>query len=78
MSKPLNVGVIGCGFMGRTHSNAYSQVNHFFQREHKPVLKACCGRPRKKDKLEEVRQGLGLRVDGDSTGESSSRGRTST
>ena len=41
MSKPLNVGVIGCGFMGRAHSNAYCQVNHFFPHEHKPVLKAC-------------------------------------
>ena len=28
--KPLNVGMIGYGFMGRTHSNAFSQVNHFF------------------------------------------------
>ena len=52
MSKPLNVGVIGCGFMGRAHSNAYCQVNHFFPREHKPVLKACCARPEEKDKLE--------------------------
>jgi predicted dehydrogenase len=28
--KKLNIGLIGCGFMGRTHSNAFSQVNHFF------------------------------------------------
>ena len=52
MSKPLNVAVIGCGFMGRTHSNAYCQVNHFFPREHQPVLKVCCARPEEKDKLE--------------------------
>jgi len=52
MSKPLNVAVIGCGFMGRTHSNAYSQVSHFFAREHKPVLKVACARPEERDKLE--------------------------
>ncbi len=53
MSKPLNVAVLGCGFMGRAHSNAYSQVNHFFDREHQPVLKACYAREQEKDKLEE-------------------------
>ncbi len=30
MPKPLNIAVIGCGFMGRAHWNAWSQVNHFF------------------------------------------------
>jgi predicted dehydrogenase len=44
MTKPLNVAVLGCGFMGRTHSNAYCQVRHFFDGEHQPVLKACYGR----------------------------------
>jgi predicted dehydrogenase len=42
--KPLNIGVIGCGFMGKTHSNAYSQVSHFFDLQHRPVLKAICAR----------------------------------
>ncbi len=42
MSKPLNVGLIGCGFMGRTHSNAYRKVYSFFKPELKPVLKAIC------------------------------------
>lgn len=43
--KPLNVGVVGYGFMGRTHSNAYRQVNAFFpELARKPVLKAVCGR----------------------------------
>ena len=32
MKKPLNVGVIGYGFMGRAHSNAYLQADHFFDR----------------------------------------------
>jgi predicted dehydrogenase len=36
--------MIGYGFMGRAHSNALLQVSHFFDRKHKPVLKACCGR----------------------------------
>jgi predicted dehydrogenase len=44
MTKPLNVGMIGYGFMGRTHSNAYSQVNHFFDVPYRPVLKAVCAR----------------------------------
>ncbi len=42
--KPLSVGVVGYGFMGRTHANAFRQVNHFFELEHRPVLKAVCGR----------------------------------
>ncbi|MDR3620817.1 MAG: Gfo/Idh/MocA family oxidoreductase [Paludisphaera borealis] len=42
--KPLNIGLIGYGFMGRTHSNAYKRVNDFFDLEYRPVLKAVCGR----------------------------------
>jgi len=42
--KTLNIGMIGYGFMGRTHSNAYAKVNHFFDLEYKPVLKAICAR----------------------------------
>ncbi len=56
MTKPLNVGVLGCGFMGRTHSNAYSQVNHFFDREHKAVLKCVYGREEDRAKLEQFAQ----------------------
>lgn len=41
--KKLNIGMIGCGFMGRTHSNAFSQVNHFFDVPYQPVLKTICG-----------------------------------
>src|SRR6185436_18482728 len=44
MTKPLNVGLIGYGFMGRTHSNGYRKVNNFFDLPYKPVLKAVCGR----------------------------------
>jgi predicted dehydrogenase len=38
--------------MGRAHSNAYSQVNHFFERQHRPVLKAAYGREEDREKLE--------------------------
>jgi len=40
----LNIGMIGYGFMGRAHSNAYRRVNNFFDLEYEPVLKAACGR----------------------------------
>jgi len=42
--KKLNVGIIGYGFMGRTHSNAFRKVNNFFDLEYEPVLKAVCAR----------------------------------
>ena len=44
MSKPLNIGMIGYGFMGRAHSNAYNRVSNFFDLEYHPVLKAVCAR----------------------------------
>ncbi|WP_339910551.1 Gfo/Idh/MocA family oxidoreductase [Symmachiella dynata] len=50
MTKPLNIGLIGYGFMGRTHSNAYRQVSKFFDLEYQPVLKACCARNEEKIK----------------------------
>lgn len=42
--RTLNVGLVGCGFMGRTHSNAWSHVNQFFDLDIQPVLKAVCAR----------------------------------
>jgi predicted dehydrogenase len=45
--KSLNIGLIGGGFMGRTHSNAFGRVNNFFDLDYKPVLKAICGRDEK-------------------------------
>jgi predicted dehydrogenase len=42
--KQLNVAMVGYGFMGRTHSNAFSQVNHFFDLPYRPVLKTICAR----------------------------------
>ena len=34
----LNIGMVGYGFMGRTHSNAFSQVGRFFDVPYQPVL----------------------------------------
>jgi predicted dehydrogenase len=42
--KKLNVAIIGGGFMGRTHSNAFRQAPEFFALDHQPVLKAACTR----------------------------------
>ena len=42
--KNLNVGLVGYGFMGRTHSNAFLQVGRFFDVPYRPVLKAMCAR----------------------------------
>ena len=49
--KPLNIGLVGYGFMGRTHSNGYKRVSDFFHDlGHRPVLKAVCGRTEDKTK----------------------------
>ncbi len=44
--KELRIGLIGCGFMGRAHSNAYRKVNNFFDLKYRPVLAAVCARNR--------------------------------
>ncbi|MBI1319324.1 MAG: gfo/Idh/MocA family oxidoreductase [Candidatus Hydrogenedens sp.] len=48
MPKKLNIGMIGYGFMGRAHSNAYANVSHFFDLPYTPVLKAACARDAEK------------------------------
>src|SRR5438876_7455674 len=50
MARPLNVGMIGYGFMGRAHSNAYAKVGHFFNLKYQPTMKAVCGRSADKAK----------------------------
>jgi predicted dehydrogenase len=49
--KTLNIGLIGGGFMGRTHSNGYRRVPNFFpDLQYTPVLKAVCFRNETKAK----------------------------
>jgi predicted dehydrogenase len=43
--KVLRIGLIGGGFMGRTHSNGYNRIQNFFpELEYQPQLKAVCTR----------------------------------
>jgi predicted dehydrogenase len=45
MTKPLRIGMIGYGFMGRAHTNAYKRVGDFFpELAYRPVLQAACAR----------------------------------
>ena len=45
MSETLKIGMIGYGFMGRAHTNAYKRVNDFFpELTVRPELRAACGR----------------------------------
>jgi predicted dehydrogenase len=51
VKKKLNIGVVGCGFMGRTHSNAFRTVPNFFDLPYEPVLKTICARKGERAKL---------------------------
>lgn len=42
--RPLRIGQIGCGFMGRAHGNAWRQATTFFEPDRSPVLQAVCAR----------------------------------
>ena len=44
MAKTLNLGMVGYGFMGRAHTNAYKQVGQFFPSDTRINLKAVCAR----------------------------------
>ncbi|HWK99062.1 MAG TPA: Gfo/Idh/MocA family oxidoreductase [Parapedobacter sp.] len=49
--KQLRIGLIGCGFMGRTHSNGYNRIQNFFpDLQYQPVLQAVCSRREEKVK----------------------------
>ena len=37
MSEPIRIGMIGYGFMGRAHTNAYKRVPDFFPRAEIPT-----------------------------------------
>ena len=57
MTKTLRVGMIGYGFMGKAHSNAWRQVSHFFPLEARPEMHTICGRDRAR--VEAAREQLG-------------------
>src|SRR5437879_105318 len=42
--KKLNIALVGYGFMGKTHSNAFLQAPRFFDVPYQPVLKAVVAR----------------------------------
>jgi len=42
MQKTLNIAMIGCGFMGKMHSNAYSKVNSIFDLDYTACMKVAC------------------------------------
>ena len=42
--RTVNIGMVGYGFMGRTHSNAFRKVVNFFDLPCRPVLKTICAR----------------------------------
>ena len=44
MAKTLRVGMIGHGFMGKAHSNAWRQAPHFFPLKAKVEMHTVCGR----------------------------------
>jgi predicted dehydrogenase len=48
--KKFRIGLIGYGFMGRAHSNAYRKVGNFFDLDYECVLQAACARDPEKVK----------------------------
>ncbi|MDD3138784.1 MAG: Gfo/Idh/MocA family oxidoreductase [Lachnospiraceae bacterium] len=48
MKKKLNVAIIGAGFMGKAHSNAWLQLGKFFNIDFEIVLKVVAGRNEEK------------------------------
>src|SRR5687768_182319 len=44
MSQPLNIAMIGTGFMGRAHSHAWASVNHFFCPARRARMRTVLGR----------------------------------
>ncbi len=48
--KQIRIGLIGYGFMGRAHSNAYAKVGNFFDSGYELVRQAVCARDEAKVK----------------------------
>lgn len=43
-AKPMNIAMVGTGFIARAHSNAFHQVGHFFDVPFALRMKVVCGR----------------------------------
>ncbi|MFM7103681.1 MAG: Gfo/Idh/MocA family protein, partial [Verrucomicrobiota bacterium] len=62
--KQLRLGLIGYGFMGRAHSNAFAKVGNFFDSEYEIVRQAVCARDAEKVKAFAQRWGYaGIETD---------------
>lgn len=49
--KEIRIGLIGCGLMGRIHTNGYKRLGDFFpEMGHRPVLQVACARREEKVK----------------------------
>ena len=51
MKKKLRIGMVGYGFMGRTHSNAFRTAPNFFDLPYEPILKTVCARNAEKARV---------------------------
>lgn len=51
MAKTCNVALLGQGFMGRTHSNAYLKVSKFFDLPLEPIMHTTAGVPAEKPQV---------------------------
>ena len=60
MAKPLRIGMIGYGFMGRAHSNGYNRVKNFFDLEYEPVLQAVAARDTEKAQAFATKWGISV------------------
>jgi myo-inositol 2-dehydrogenase/D-chiro-inositol 1-dehydrogenase len=56
--KKLRIGLVGYGFMGRTHSNAFHQATKFFDLDYTPELVAVCGRDKANAEAHAARWGF--------------------
>ncbi|MCS7314635.1 MAG: Gfo/Idh/MocA family oxidoreductase, partial [Bryobacterales bacterium] len=46
--RTLRIALLGQGFMGRAHSNAFAQVKHFFDVPFDLEMRLLCGRDRER------------------------------
>ena len=57
--KPVRIGMLGCGFMGKCHSNAYRKIPYIYPAANvTPVLALLCDKDEKKVEREAIRYGF--------------------